>query len=148
VSVSVPRRRPSLPKENPLKPDDAREKRRDLITVTAFVPLFTMQGVEGQIFGSMARTYGCALFGALLATFTITAVLSSLLLPQQIREIETVFVRGLRNAYTPALSWALRSVRLAVLIGIAFLCVSRLAASRLGSELLPALDAGRTSGRS
>src|SRR6202048_2510521 len=42
------------------------------ITVTAFVPLFTMQGVEGQIFGPMARTYGYALAGALLATFTVT----------------------------------------------------------------------------
>ena len=42
------------------------------ITVTAFVPLFTMQGVEGQIFGPMARTYGYALAGALIATFTVT----------------------------------------------------------------------------
>src|SRR5271163_3627306 len=42
------------------------------ITVTAFVPLFTMQGVEGQIFGPMARTYGYALAGALLSTFTVT----------------------------------------------------------------------------
>src|SRR6201999_486010 len=38
------------------------------ITVTAFVPLFTMQGVEGQIFGPMARTYGYALAGAVIAT--------------------------------------------------------------------------------
>jgi hypothetical protein len=37
-----------------------------------FVPLFTMQGVEGQIFGPMARTYGYALAGALIATFTVT----------------------------------------------------------------------------
>ena len=46
------------------------------ITVTAFVPLFTMQGVEGQIFGPMARTYGYALAGALLSTFTVTPVLA------------------------------------------------------------------------
>ena len=52
------------------------------ITVTAFVPLFTMQGVEGQIFGPMARTYGYALAGALLATFTVTPVLAALLLPK------------------------------------------------------------------
>ena len=41
------------------------------VTVAAFVPLFTMQGVEGQIFNPMARTYGYALLGALLATFTV-----------------------------------------------------------------------------
>ena len=49
-----------------------------LITVAAFVPLFTMQGVEGQIFNPMARTYGLALAGALLSTFTVTPVLASL----------------------------------------------------------------------
>ena len=67
------------------------------ITVTAFVPLFTMQGVEGQIFGPMARTYGYALAGALIATFTVTPVLASLLLPKQIEETETVIVRALRS---------------------------------------------------
>ncbi len=50
------------------------------ITVAAFVPLFTMEGVEGQIFGPMARTYAYALLGALIATFTVTPVLASLLL--------------------------------------------------------------------
>jgi heavy metal efflux system protein len=54
-----------------------------LITVAGFVPLFTMQGVEGQIFGPMARTYGYALAGALIATFTITPVLASMLLPER-----------------------------------------------------------------
>ena len=65
------------------------------ITVTAFVPLFTMQGVEGQIFGPMARTYGYALAGALLATFTVTPVLASLLLPKHVEETETIIVRAL-----------------------------------------------------
>ena len=54
------------------------------ITIAAFGPLFTMQGVEGQIFGPMARTYGYALVGALIATFTVTPVLSSLLLPEHV----------------------------------------------------------------
>ena len=52
-----------------------------LITVAAFVPLFTMQGVEGQIFGPMARTYGYALAGALLSTFTITPVMAPIFFP-------------------------------------------------------------------
>ena len=77
------------------------------ITVAAFVPLFTMQGVEGQIFNPMARTYGFALAGALLATFTITPVLASFLLPAHIEEVETIVVRGLRAVYSPALHWAL-----------------------------------------
>src|SRR5262249_35645739 len=63
------------------------------IIVAAFIPLFTMQGVEGQIFSPMARTYGYALVGALLATFTVTPCLASLLLPEHVSEVETMLVR-------------------------------------------------------
>jgi len=112
------------------------------ITVTAFVPLFTMQGVEGQIFGPMARTYGYALAGALLATFTVTPVLASLLLSAEIEETETRIVRALRATYTPVLRWALDNVTAAVLVGVTFLLLSVVAASRLGSEFLPALEEG------
>ncbi len=112
------------------------------ITVTAFVPLFTMQGVEGQIFGPMARTYGYALAGALLATFTVTPVLAALLLPAHIEEVETIIVRRLRASYTPVLRFALGNLTLAVLVGVVFLGLSVAAASRLGSEFLPALEEG------
>jgi cobalt-zinc-cadmium resistance protein CzcA len=112
------------------------------ITVTAFVPLFTMQGVEGQIVGPMARTYGYALAGALLATFTVTPVLAALLLPKHIEEVETVIVRALRASYTPVLRWALGNLKIAVIVGAVFLALSVVAASRLGSEFLPALEEG------
>jgi heavy metal efflux system protein len=79
------------------------------ITVAAFVPLFTMQGVEGQIFNPMARTYGYSLAGALIATFTITPVLTSYFLPKDIKETETIIVRTLHRLYTPALRWSLRT---------------------------------------
>lgn len=112
------------------------------ITVAAFVPLFTMQGVEGQIFGPMAKTYGFALVGALIATFTITPVLSSLLLPTHVAEVETILVRGLRAIYTPALYWALRFRWIMVGVGSVFLVVTGLMATQLGSEFLPALEEG------
>jgi len=113
-----------------------------LITVAGFVPLFTMQGVEGQIFGPMARTYGYALAGALLATFTITPVLASVLLPENVKEGETIVVRLLHRVYNPALRFALDRRPLAVGIGIAFLAGSALLGSRLGSEFLPHLEEG------
>jgi heavy metal efflux system protein len=112
------------------------------ITVTAFLPLFTMTGVEGQIFGPMARTYAYALFGALMATFTVTPVLASLVLPQHVEEVETWIVRQLRSRYTPALRWALANVELAIGAGVVFLFISFIVASRLGSEFLPALEEG------
>jgi len=77
-----------------------------VITVAAFIPLFTMQGVEGQIFNPMARTYAYALTGALLATFTVTPVLASLLLPRRVKTAETFIVAGIRRAYSPVLRWA------------------------------------------
>ncbi|MFM9162906.1 MAG: efflux RND transporter permease subunit, partial [Methylocystis sp.] len=112
------------------------------ITVTAFLPLFTMTGVEGQIFGPMARTYAYALSGALLATFTVTPVLASLVLPEKIEEKETIFVHWLREAYTPLLKWALLHKTRTLSAGAAFLLLGTLCASRLGTEFLPALEEG------
>ncbi|MGB7098441.1 MAG: CusA/CzcA family heavy metal efflux RND transporter [Xanthobacteraceae bacterium] len=112
------------------------------IIVAAFIPLFTMQGVEGQIFSPMARTYAYALVGALLATFTVTPCLASLLLPEHVREVETIVVRGIRRVYTPALRWSLQNRKLTIAIGIVFLLSSLFLGSRLGSEFLPTLEEG------
>ncbi|MBV8031907.1 MAG: efflux RND transporter permease subunit, partial [Betaproteobacteria bacterium] len=113
-----------------------------LITVAAFVPLFTMQGVEGQIFNPMARTYAYALAGALLATFTVTPALASFLLPAQVRETETFIVRRLRAAYEPLLRWVLSHRRITVAAGAGFVALAAVAAIRLGGEFLPTLEEG------
>jgi heavy metal efflux system protein len=112
------------------------------ITIAAFGPLFAMQGVEGQIFGPMARTYGYALAGALLATFTVTPVMCSFLLPERFRESETIIVRVLHRLYRPVLDFALANRRLVVGIGIAFVALIGCLAPFLGSEFLPALEEG------
>jgi cobalt-zinc-cadmium resistance protein CzcA len=112
------------------------------ITVAAFVPLFTMQGVEGQIFGPMARTYGYALVGALIATFTVTPVLASYLLPDRVGEVETIVVRVIRRIYTPALNFCLRRQVITVLLGFIFLIATGALIPYLGSEFLPALEEG------
>jgi heavy metal efflux system protein len=112
------------------------------IIVAAFIPLFTMQGVEGQIFGPMARTYAYALIGALIATFTVTPCLTSLLMAEQVTEVETAVVRWLRRAYTPILRWSLENRGKTVAIGLIFLAVCGLIGSQLGSEFLPTLEEG------
>jgi cobalt-zinc-cadmium resistance protein CzcA len=113
-----------------------------LITVAGFVPLFTMQGVEGQIFGPMARTYGYALAGALLATFTVTPVLASFLLPRQVKETETIIVRLLHRVYDPLLRFALANRALMIGVAVIFLAGTAFLSSRLGSEFLPQLEEG------
>jgi cobalt-zinc-cadmium resistance protein CzcA len=112
------------------------------ITVAAFVPLFTMQGVEGQIFRPMAQTYGYALAGALFATFTVTPVLASLVLPAHLSEVETIVVRALRAGYEPVLRWSLTHRKTMALIGAAFLVAVGFIGTRLGSEFLPHLEEG------
>ena len=112
------------------------------VIVAAFIPLFTMQSVEGQIFSPMARTYGYALVGALMATFTVTPCLASLLLPEHVSEVETLTVRMIRAVYTPLLRWSLTNRKITVALGLLFLVAIGFLGSRLGAEFLPTLEEG------
>lgn len=112
------------------------------IIIAAFLPLFTLSGVEGNIFGPMARTYAYALAGGLLATFTVTPALSAIILPSHLQETETRLVRWLHGLYMPVLRWAVDSYRL-VLAGAAGLVVMTFVAGHfLGLEFLPKLEEG------
>jgi heavy metal efflux system protein len=112
------------------------------IIIAGFVPLFTLSGIEGHIFGPMAKTYAYAIAGGLIATFTISPALSALLLPERVSETETLIVRGLRRFYRPVLEFALEN-RLLTLGGVALLAVLALVAVRsLGLEFLPKLEEG------
>src|SRR6187399_1657723 len=113
-----------------------------IITIAAFLPLFTMQGVEGQIFGPMSRTYAYALLGAVIATFTVTPVLASYLLPADVQEVETFVVRHIRKLYQPILVRAVRNYRRAAAIAAVFLVLCLSLGLRLGTEFLPKLEEG------
>jgi cobalt-zinc-cadmium resistance protein CzcA len=112
------------------------------IIVAAFLPLFTLGGVEGNIFGPMARTYAYALAGGLLATFTVTPALSAIILPGHIHETETWIVRKLDAIYLPVLNWAIANRKI-VMAGAAGLVVMTIIFVRfLGLEFLPKLEEG------
>ena len=113
-----------------------------IITIAAFLPLFTMQGVEGQIFGPMSRTYAYALLGAVIATFTVTPVMSAILLPDRVNEVETFIVRGIRRVYMSILPLAVRHARRSAVVALAFLVLCGVLAGRLGTEFLPKLEEG------
>jgi len=112
------------------------------IIIAAFIPLFTLGGVEGHIFGPMARTYAYALAGGLLATFTIAPALSALLLPEHTRDTETYLVRLLHRIYTPALRLAVANKKVTVACATTLMVVSLLAVKLLGLEFLPKLEEG------
>jgi cobalt-zinc-cadmium resistance protein CzcA len=127
--------------------DAAREVNRAIffaaaIIIAGFVPLFTLSGVEGHVFGPMAQTYAYAIAGGLLATFTVSPALSALLLPVYTEETETLLVRCLRSGFEPLLKFAIskRSVALGftgILVAAAILAVNF-----LGLEFLPKLEEG------
>src|SRR5436190_2023121 len=112
------------------------------IIIAAFLPLFTLSGVEGNIFGPMARTYAYALAGGLLATFTVTPALSAIILPSHMDETETWIMRQLDRVYLPVLHWAIANRRI-VMAGAAVLVVTTIVFARmLGLEFLPKLEEG------
>ena len=112
------------------------------IIIAAFVPLFTMSGIEGHIFGPMAKTYAYAIAGGLLATFTVTPALSAMLLTGDVEEKETFVVRFLHRIYAPVARAALGN-RLLVIGGILILVLFAGGAVRmLGLEFLPKLEEG------
>jgi cobalt-zinc-cadmium resistance protein CzcA len=112
------------------------------IIIAGFVPLFTLSGVEGHIFGPMAKTYAYAIVGGLIATFTISPALSALLLSDKVEETETIVVRAIRRVYTPVLAFALRQRSFTLGVTGVLVLLSGLAVHSLGLEFLPKLEEG------
>jgi cobalt-zinc-cadmium resistance protein CzcA len=113
------------------------------IMVCAFIPLFTMTGPEGQIFGPMADTYAFALGGALILALTVAPVLC-LLLFKHLKPVQDNFlVRFLKRSYLRQLERCLkyRWPTLAVFGGI-FLATLLFAVPHLGREFVPELEEG------
>jgi hypothetical protein len=79
------------------------------IIITSFLPLFTLTGVEGHIFGPMAKTYAYAIIGGLIATFTVAPVLSAMMLPDKLDEAETWLVSRIRRVYEPVAAFCFRT---------------------------------------
>ncbi len=112
------------------------------IIIAGFLPLFTLSGVEGHIFGPMAKTYAYALSGGLLATFTVSPALAALLLPEKLSETETIIVRGLRRLYRSVIAVVLVRRGFTVATGLAIMVAAGVAASTVGLEFLPKLEEG------
>ncbi|MGZ3338522.1 MAG: efflux RND transporter permease subunit [Reyranella sp.] len=112
------------------------------IIIAGFLPLFTLSGVEGHIFGPMARTYAYALSGGLLATFTVSPALAALLLPEKVSETETWAVRGLRSFYEKVRDFVLARRRAILVAGLGMGALAILAGSTIGLEFLPKLEEG------
>jgi cobalt-zinc-cadmium resistance protein CzcA len=112
------------------------------IIIAGFVPLFTMTGIEGHIFGPMARTYAYAIAGGLIATFTVTPALCAVLLRGQESEQDTLPVRLMHRMYEPVARFALGNRVLTLGALLLLLLGAGLAVQTLGLEFLPKLEEG------
>jgi cobalt-zinc-cadmium resistance protein CzcA len=112
------------------------------IIIAGFLPLFTLSGVEGHIFGPMARTYAYALAGGLIATFTVSPVLAAMLLPDRVGHTETIIVRALSRCYGRVRDVVLARRRATLAAGAAVGAAAILAGSSIGLEFLPKLEEG------
>jgi cobalt-zinc-cadmium resistance protein CzcA len=114
------------------------------IIITAYLPIFTLQRVEGRLFKPMAWTVAFALMGALLFSMLIAPVLASLFFPKGTREWHNPVMVWLTERYRSALRWAIRLRWLTLAGGVASLLLAIYLAvgGVIGSEFLPHLDEG------
>jgi cobalt-zinc-cadmium resistance protein CzcA len=114
------------------------------IIITAYLPIFTLQRVEGRLFKPMAWTVAFALLGALLFSMLVAPVLSSFFFPKGTREWRNPVMTWLTEGYRKALRVAIRLRVLVVAGGVAslILAIYLTVSGVIGSEFLPHLDEG------
>jgi cobalt-zinc-cadmium resistance protein CzcA len=114
------------------------------IIITAYMPIFTLQRVEGRLFRPMALTVAFALLGALTFSILVAPVLASMLFRGGVKEWQNPAMAYLTKQYRKRLRWCLGHRVLTVGIGLAALAVSLFLAFSgiIGSEFLPHLDEG------
>ena len=117
-----------------------------LIIVIVFLPLFSLQGVEGKTFRPLAQTMALAMFGSLLFAVMLVPVLSGLLMRRPRGDAsehkEFFVVRWLIAAYRPIVSFFVRTPQAAIILALALLVVGGILFTHLGSEFVPALNEG------
>ena len=112
------------------------------IIIVVYLPILSLEGVEGKMFKPMALTVVFALIGSLLLTFLLTPVLISLFMRGKVEEKDVWLIRKAKGMYEPALAWTLVHSR-KVLAGAALSVVAALGVVPfLGSEFIPRLDEG------
>jgi cobalt-zinc-cadmium resistance protein CzcA len=112
------------------------------IIITAYLPIFTLERVEGKLFRPMAWTVGFALIGALVLAITLVPVLTTFLFKTKLREFHNPVLNLVRKLYLPALGRAIRRPKLAFIVAGVIVLADVFFVHSIGSEFLPHLDEG------
>jgi heavy metal efflux system protein len=113
-----------------------------LIIMIVYIPILTLEGVEGKMFRPMALTVVFILIGSLVLSLTVVPVLSSFFLPKRMDSHDVLLVRFLRWLYRPALRACLAARGTLALIACVILGITLLRAASLGTEFVPKLSEG------
>ncbi len=111
------------------------------IIIIVFMPLFTLEGMEGKMFSPMAYTISIALFASLILSLTLAPVLCSLFLKGGSEE-DVFILRWAKRVYLPVLQWALHRRLIVVGLSVLMLLISLSLFPFLGTEFIPSLDEG------
>ena len=113
-----------------------------LIIITALVPIFSFQKVEGKMFSPLAYTLGFALLGALIFTLTLVPVLSSMLLKKEVREKHNPFLAWINQKSIGIFDWCHARKKRTITFATLVAAVGIWCFTLLGSEFLPQLNEG------
>ncbi len=112
----------------------------ELIIMVVYLPILTLEGIEGKLFQPMALTVIFALLGSLILSLTLMPVLASLLLPRQINSRENLLVRTAKWCYRPIVRAAIRARAIFITAAVMLLGGGLWLASQLGAEFIPRLS--------
>lgn len=114
-----------------------------LIIIVVFLPLFSLTGLEGKMFGPLAITISFALIGSLILSLTVIPVLASLLM-QGGHEGDGRTLAAMKRVYLPTMRWALGNRKVAVGGALAMLALAAALFPFIGEEFMPVMDEGTT----
>ena len=112
------------------------------IVTMVFIPILTLEGIEGKLFRPMALTMVAALLGSLILALTLTPVLASLTFQRRLKDTEPWLVRKSHRLYQPVLDTVLRFQKVTLASALLVVLLAGLGAMRLGGEFLPKLKEG------
>jgi len=113
----------------------------ELIIAITFLPIMTLQGLEGKMFAPLAFTISIALFASLLLSIFVIPVLCAFILKPE-TERQSFIVAGVKKIYLPVLRWTLRHKKTTAITVLVLLVASLSLVPFLGTEFIPTLDEG------
>ncbi len=112
-----------------------------LIIITVFLPLLTLQGLEGKLFTPVALTIIFALAGSLILSLTVIPVMASFLL-KEVSHQEPYVIRKALAIYEPALAWSLAHAKIIVIGAFILLGLTGVVYTQIGKTFMPVMDEG------